>query len=111
MGHPTRIIPRPGGAAVWEYITEGNFVSPKEMNTVSVVNGAQWAGGVGSKGAATTLGGFGATGAATTTEKEQRLSHYQNLWRFAIQNGKITDVYTERSIDGSVVQARHYTTP
>ena len=92
MGVPTRIVPRPNGAEVWEYVQEGEFVAPKEKDTGFSLGGARG------------FGSFGASGGITTTETGERQSHYRNLWRYGVKNGKITDFYAERSVDGKVVQ-------
>ena len=112
MGEPTRIIhqsnyqendpaiaklfePKSGDVEIWEYRTEGETVSPKQSDT-----------GFNRHGADSALG-FGAHGGINTTETPAHQSHYENIWRYEIQNGKVVKWYAARLLDGKTVWSQH----
>lgn len=94
-GEPKRIIPRPGGAELWEYVQEGDFVSPKEKDT-----GFSFGGSHG-------FGSFGAAGGLKETETGQHPDHYILTFRYSIKNGKVTDFFGTREENGRVVHSEH----
>lgn len=84
-------MPQMDGSEIWEYVYAGEFVSPKQENTSFTMGGAQGS------------GMFGASGGIQTTEQKERLSKYENRFRFLIEDGEVKDWYAERLVDGRIV--------
>jgi hypothetical protein len=112
MGEPTRIIhqsnyqdndpaisklfeAKSGESEIWEYVQTGDAVSPKESSTAFNMHGAD-----------SNLG-FGAHGGINTTESPAHQSHYENIWRYEIKNGKVVKWYAARLVDGKTVWSQH----
>lgn len=94
-GDPTRIIPESGSVEVWEYVKDGDFVAPKREDTSFRLGG-----GGGS-------GMFAAAGGISTLKHDERLSRYENIWRYKIKDGKITGWYAARMEDGRIIWQDH----
>jgi hypothetical protein len=90
-GPPTRRIQSSDKIEVWEYVKSGDFVAPKREDTSFRVGGGSGA------------GMFGASGGITTLKHDERLSRYENIWRFKIKNGKVVGWYAARLEDGRIV--------
>lgn len=90
-GEPTRVISQSDGTEVWEYVKTGEFVAPENERTSFNVGG----------GGGSTF--FGASGGINTTEQGQRLSQYENIFRFQINNGKVRKWFAARIVDGQTV--------
>jgi hypothetical protein len=94
-GEPTRIIPQTGGVEIWEYTKTGELVAPEQNNTSFNMGGGGGA------------NFFRARGGINTTKHEQRLSQYQNIWRFMIRSGKVKKWSAARIVDGQTVWSDH----
>ena len=94
-GEPTRTISESGGVEVWEYLKAGDFVAPKREDTSFRVGG----------GGGSAM--FGASGGISTVKHDERLSRYENVWRFKIKKGRVTAWYAARMEDGRVIWQDH----
>ena len=94
MGTPTRIITAANGDEIWEYYLSRDRMIPKgESMNFSF-------GGLGS-----TAGGAG--GFASEKRPEDRLSRVEQLRRFKIHKGKVTEWYAANIVDGRTVWEDH----
>jgi hypothetical protein len=90
-GEPTKTTRQSDGAEIWEYSKTGEFVAPKQDNTSFNIGG----GGFG--------GSFGGSGGINTLKYDQRMSHYENVTRFLVKDGKIKRWFAARIEDGKTV--------
>jgi len=88
LGEPTRILPSAKGGEVWEYVKGKDYVIP---------NGENLSGGFG--------GGVG--GFSMEKRPEDQAAHEEQLFRFKIKNGVVSEWYANRTVNGRVVWEDH----
>lgn len=92
LGEPTRVMPQPNGAEIWEYVKSGEFHSP-EQETFRFGGGRVPFGGI--------------QGGATTVKEKEGIKGYEDLLRFEIRGGKVRSWYAQRTEGGRVVWSDH----
>jgi hypothetical protein len=95
LGIATQIIPQSDGSEIWVYSKRGEFLAPAQERTKFGIMGA---GG---------SSAFGASGGINTVASGERVTDYENVWRFQIKNGKVRKWYAQRLEGGQVVWEDH----
>lgn len=95
LGPPSEIVPQGDGSEIWIYRKTGEFIAPGEERT-----NFRMGGGAGS-------GVFGASGGISTQRQSERVTDYENVWRFEVRNGRVRRWYAQRLEGGRVVWEDH----
>ena len=101
-GEPNKITSQSDGE-YWEYYKSGDYLAPPKDSTSFRIGGSS--SGYTSDGLSTS--GFGANGGITTTKQGERVSHFENVTRFLIRDGKVRKWSAARIVDGETVWSDH----
>lgn len=94
MGEPNKVIASTKGAEIWEYVKDKDYVIPRGENM-----------SLGFRGLGGPYGGSG--GFSMDKRPDDRQTHEEQLFRFKIKNGKVTEWYANRTVNGQVVWEDH----
>lgn len=95
LGQPSKVIPQADASEIWVYSRKGDYLAPAEESTKFRMGGG---------------GGesfFGAAGGINTQKQGERVTDYENVWRFLVRKGKVRKWYAQRFVGGQLVWEDH----